>query len=46
MTFDGSEIDISVSFKEAENALHSAETFVNLIMEYVKKEDPQGRFTF
>lgn len=40
------EIDISVSFKEAENALHSAETFVNLIMEHVKREDPQGRFTF
>ena len=36
------EIDITVSYIEAENALRSAETFVDLIMELVKKENPQG----
>ena len=36
------EIDITVSYTEAENALRSAETFVDLIMELVKKENPQG----
>jgi len=40
------EIDIAVSYAEAENALRSAETFVDLIMELVKRENPQGQFKF
>jgi uncharacterized protein (UPF0332 family) len=40
------EIDVTISYTEAENAIHSAEIFVSLIMELVKKENPQGRFKF
>jgi uncharacterized protein (UPF0332 family) len=40
------EIDVVISYTEAENALRSAEKFVSLIMELVKKKNPQGRFSF
>ncbi|MCX5804005.1 MAG: hypothetical protein NTU69_10835 [Proteobacteria bacterium] len=35
------EIDITISYTEVVNALHSGEIFVDLIMELVKKENPQ-----
>jgi len=35
------EIDITISYTEAVNALHSGEIFVDLIMKLVKKENPQ-----
>jgi uncharacterized protein (UPF0332 family) len=37
------EIDITIPYTEAVNALHSGETFVDLIMELFKKENPQER---
>jgi uncharacterized protein (UPF0332 family) len=40
------EIDVTISYTEADNALRSGEKFVTLIMELVKKENPQGRFKF
>lgn len=40
------EIDVTISHTEAENALHTAEEFVGLIVDIVKKENPQKHFKF
>jgi uncharacterized protein (UPF0332 family) len=40
------EIDIIISQTEAVEALRTAEEFVRLIIEIVKKENPQGNFDF
>ena len=40
------EIDITISHTEAVNALRTAENFVDLIIEAVKKENPQAHFRF
>ncbi len=40
------EIDITVSYTEAENALRSAETFVDLVIRLVEKENPQEHLNF
>lgn len=38
------EIDVTISHTEAVSALHTAEDFVRLIVDMVKKENPQGHF--
>ena len=38
------EIDVAISHTEAENALRTAEEFVRLIADIVKKENPQKHF--
>lgn len=40
------EIDISISKTEANNALHTAERFVDLIKDVIRKENPQIEFKF
>ncbi len=40
------EIDITISHTEAVVALRTAEEFVRLIIEIVKKENPQENFKF
>jgi len=40
------EIDISISYTEAEGAFDTATKFVNLIKEIMKKDSPQGHFKF
>ena len=38
------EVDVTISHTEAVNALHTAEEFVRLIVDKVKKENPQRHF--
>jgi uncharacterized protein (UPF0332 family) len=38
------EIDVTISHTEAVNALHTAEDFVRLIADEIRKENPQGHF--
>jgi uncharacterized protein (UPF0332 family) len=40
------EIDITISYTEAVEALRTAEEFARLIIEIVKKENPQANFKF
>ncbi|MDD5568257.1 MAG: hypothetical protein PHY88_03535 [Candidatus Omnitrophica bacterium] len=40
------EIDISISYTEAENAFATATKFVSLIKEIIKRDNPQGHFKF
>lgn len=40
------EIDISISYTEAEGAFDTATKFVNLIKEIMKRDSPQGHFKF
>ena len=40
------EIDVTISYTEADNALRCGEKFVSLIMELVKKEIRQGHLNF
>ena len=40
------EIDVTISHTEAVAALRTAEEFVRLIIEIIKKESPQGNFKF
>jgi len=40
------EIDISISYTEAENAFDTATKFTNLIKEIIKRDNPQEHFKF
>ena len=40
------DVDISISKTEASNALNTAEKFVDLIKEIIKKDSPQAQFKF
>ena len=40
------DVDISISKTEANNALNTAEEFVNLIKDIIKKDSPQAQFKF
>ena len=40
------DVDISISMTEASNAINTAEKFVDLIKEIIKKDSPQTHFKF